>query len=89
MSDTDKLSRYFSRRVNLLIVEDSESLLLALKGIFSIPCFNVTGVSTLETAKEVIARGARYGTAGLSICALLETKTQAQRSLKTTVISLV
>ncbi|MGA2507762.1 MAG: response regulator [Chitinispirillaceae bacterium] len=56
MSDTDKLSRYFSRRVNLLIIEDNANLLLALKGIFSIPSFNVTGVSSLERAKEVIAR---------------------------------
>jgi len=56
MSGAGNLSRYFSRRVNLLIIEDSESLLLALKGIFSIPCFKVTTASSIEEARKAIKR---------------------------------
>lgn len=56
MNGAGNLSRYFSRRVNLLIIEDSENLLLALKGIFSIPCFKVTSASSIEEARKAIKR---------------------------------
>jgi hypothetical protein len=56
MNSAGNLSRYFSRRVNLLIIEDNENLLLALKGIFSIPCFKVTAASSIEEARKAIKR---------------------------------
>jgi hypothetical protein len=56
MRNAGNLSRYFSRRVNLLIIEDNESLLLALKGIFSIPCFKVTAASSIDEARKAIKR---------------------------------
>jgi len=56
MSSTDNLSHYFSGRINLLVVEDDGNLLSALVEIFSVPCFNVTGASSIEEARKAVAR---------------------------------
>jgi CheY-like chemotaxis protein len=56
MSSADNLSRYFSGRINLLVVEDEGNLLSALVEIFSVPCFKVTGASSMKEARKAVAR---------------------------------
>jgi hypothetical protein len=66
MSSADNLSHYFSKRINLLVVEDDENLLSALVEIFSIPCFNVTSASSIEEARNA-AQYRKFGRS-LPVC---------------------
>ena len=51
----ESVSRCFSGRIHLLIVEDEEYILSALAGIFSIPSITVTTASTIDEARTAIA----------------------------------
>lgn len=50
------MERWLSGRINLLIVEDDETLLSALEGIFSISCMAVAQAATINEARSAIAR---------------------------------
>jgi hypothetical protein len=52
----DTVAQYFSGRINLLIVEDDETLLSALTEIFSISCIAVKKASNIAEARNAIAR---------------------------------
>jgi hypothetical protein len=53
---TDTVLSFLSGRINLLIVEDEVGLLLMLKKTFSLPFINVVQASSMEEARDAIAR---------------------------------
>jgi hypothetical protein len=50
------IARWLSGKINLLIVEDDETLLSALEGIFSVSCMTVAQATTIGEARSAIAR---------------------------------
>jgi hypothetical protein len=52
----ETILKSLSGRINLLVIEDNENLLLALEDIFSIPRFKVTSASSIEAARNAIAQ---------------------------------
>jgi len=52
----DTVRQMFSKRINILIVEDDENLLSTLAELFSTPCTAVIGAASIAEARNVIAR---------------------------------
>lgn len=52
----DTVREMFSKRINILIVEDDEYLLSTLAELFSTPCTAVTRAASMAEARNVIAR---------------------------------
>jgi DNA-binding NarL/FixJ family response regulator len=54
---SDAVTRSLSGKINLLIVEDDETLLSTLAALFSISSIAVTTASTIDDARNAISRG--------------------------------
>ena len=55
----DKLTNCFAKRMNLLIVDDSEMVITCLEGFFSTPFINVSTATTVDSAFKLISTPSR------------------------------